>query len=254
MNASGHFTVIVTRPAHQSKPFIDQLKKCGANVVALPTIDIRFRDSALSNSEQQQLDHSSLWIFTSANAVAGAAGLGVFDKSHTAVIACIGQATATALHGHGVTADLVPGQNTNSEGLLSLLEKQVDLNCVVILRGGEGRDKLRQELSDSGRKVYLIDVYERREPALPATTVRQSLNSLPCTISVTSNQGLLNLLALIPADHHEALFQCGLVVNSQRCESLARELGFRQRIAVADPPGDHGQLLAVKKLQLSANL
>lgn len=254
MNATGNFTVIVTRPSHQAAAFIDHLQKSGSKVVALPTIEIRFRETPLGSREKQQLIESSLWILTSANAAIGAARLGVFKQPHSAFIACIGQATAAKLKEHGITADLVPGQNTNSEGLLSQLEKYADLSTVVILQGGEGRDKLRTELSNSGRTVCPLNVYQRERPALPTSTIDQSVKSLPCTISITSNQGLLNLLSIIPGEYHEDLFQSSLIVNSRRCESLARELGFSGTIAVATPPGNKGQLLAIEKLQLSTKL
>lgn len=241
MNSLEHQTVIVTRPAHQALPFISKLREMGATVIGLPTIDIQFRQQAISEHEKQFLSNSSLWIFTSVNAVCGAGQLGTITEKFQAKVACIGLSTAAALQKLGIEPDYIPKTNSNSEGLLTLLDGE-HTPIVTIIRGGDGRDTLRQGLTSRGNTVHVLDVYRRHLPAHGPTLLHSALEALPCTICITSNQGLLNLKKLIPVSYRETLFKSDLVVNSSRCATFARELGFLGKVEVADTPGDQGQL------------
>lgn len=247
MNSLEHKTIIVTRPAHQAPPFIRQLREQGATVIKLPTINILFRQHAITEQEQNFLNESSLWIFTSVNAVSGANQLGAITEKFQAKIACIGLSTAAALKNLGIEPDYVPDKNSNSEGLLSLLDG-VDTPVVAIIQGGVGRDTLRQELTRRGSTVHGLDVYQRHLPEHQPILLNTALEALPCTISITSNQGLVNLMELVPISYRERLFKSDLVVNSSRCAVFARELSFLGKVEVADPPGNQGQLHALLRL------
>lgn len=247
MNALKTLSIVVTRPAHQATTFTDQLTKHGARVIALPTIAIEFRTSPLTVDEQSYLSNSDLWIFTSANAATGASRCGMFTYLNHARIACIGHATADALRRHGVEPDLVPEKNVTSEGLLNYLSDKDDFTSTTIVQGSMGRDLLRQALVTQGKHVAMIDVYQRTLPVPDMPTLAKVLDALPCTISISSNQGLKHLWQLIPLSHHEALMRSALVVNSVRCRDLAITLGHTGCIDIASPPGDTGQLTALLK-------
>lgn len=237
--------IVVTRPAHQAQRFIDELTARGATVIPFPTIVIRFRKYPLTEAEQNVLANSSLWIFTSANAVTGSIRLGLFDTPTDADIACIGRTTASVLSSHCVEPNLVPESNGDSETLLRMLAAASTYQSITIIRGGEGRNKLSTELQKQGVNVSTLDVYARVLPEPDPETLRQLSDALPCTVCITSNQGLLNLLTLIPSDVCTGLFESDLIVNSVRGQRLAEINGFRAKIVVASPPGDQGQLAAL---------
>jgi uroporphyrinogen-III synthase len=239
-------TVLVTRPAHQATQFSKKLAALGATVINLPAIDIVFRSAPLDPAERQQLESSTLWIFTSANAVSGAIKLGAVPKK-SATIAAIGRATARSLKQHGIAAQLVPSEH-NSEGLLTLLQDQNENHRVTIVRGGLGRETLQQGLEHLGHTVNTLDVYQRLLPAVDPDTLQNAIDALPCTISITSNLGLEHLRQIIPDAHHPRLFQSLLIVNSSRCTDLAVRLGFSGTVRVASPPGDEGQLQVFAQL------
>ncbi|HEX3394071.1 MAG TPA: uroporphyrinogen-III C-methyltransferase, partial [Acidimicrobiales bacterium] len=105
--------VVVTRARAQSSGLVDALRRAGADIVSLPTIEIAAPadgGEALAAAAARVRDYD--WVaFTSANAVealfahlADARALGETG------VAAVGTATAAALATHGVVADLVPGR------------------------------------------------------------------------------------------------------------------------------------------------
>ena len=242
--------ILVTRPAHQASAFVDKLHNLGFHTVLMPAIEIAFRTQSLQPLELRQLDTSELWIFTSANAVEGARKCGIFSNQSDYKIACIGVATAAALTNIGISIDYAPPKSGNSENLIDYLLASgwQPTSAVTIVRGSHGREALKKSLHDIGCAVHYLDVYQRLLPTVTETEVQQALAILPAIISVTSNQGLENLLKIIPARCHSSLFNSHLVVNSERCAILALKYGFKQHIAVAKVPGDDGQLKALEKL------
>ncbi|MGI8777840.1 MAG: uroporphyrinogen-III C-methyltransferase [Acidimicrobiales bacterium] len=105
--------VVVTRARAQSSGLVDALRRAGADVVSLPSIEIAAPadgGEAVAAAAVRVRDYD--WVaFTSANAVqalfahlADARALGETQ------VAAVGTATATALASHGVVADLVAGR------------------------------------------------------------------------------------------------------------------------------------------------
>ena len=241
--------ILVTRPVHQAAAFIARVSGLGIRPVALPVIEIAFRTEPLQQHEYTSLESSELWIFTSANAVEGAQRCGLFTKPVVSRVACIGLATSAALKQIGVTIDYLPPQSGNSENLISfLISVWQPTGSVTIIRGNKGRDTLKKSLQALGCEVHYLDVYQRLLPDTDPAAIQQALSMLPGIISITSNQGLINLLKLIPENSHSALLSSHLIVNSERCAELARKSGFAQQIVLANPPGDDGQSKALEKL------
>jgi uroporphyrinogen-III synthase len=241
--------VIVTRPAHQTAAFVKKLSALDVTPVLFPAIAIRLRSDCLSELESNALQRSKMCIFTSTNAVEGAKACGALNSLKLQKIACIGSTTATALQPYGIVPDYVPPKNGSSEDLLSYLDKSgIPDGMVTIISGDGGRGVLKTALQQQGHEVHYLRVYKRQLPAVRDSIRDHTVSLLPCIISVTSNEGLENLLQLIPPSAHPALFDSPLVVNSDRCASLAVERGFSQHIAIARPPGDQGQIEALEKL------
>lgn len=235
-------SVLVTRPLHQAKHFIEQLRNRQFKVLHLPSIEIVFDSADLTETLR-----SDLIIFTSANAVTGANRNLQFPWNTKAKIAAIGSATADMLKQLDCRVDIVPHAAASTEALLEVIGHTANLD-VTIVRGDSGRNKLFDALTDQGAKPVYQSVYKRKLPdyshAHIATLFREGL---PDIISVTSDLGLTNLLAIIPSELN--LQSKPLVVNSARCARIAVEKGFTSKILVADPPGDDSQLSKILSLR-----
>ena len=245
----GCLRVLVTRPRHQAFEFIQLLKNAGVQTFELPCIDIVFKNKqSLSTEQKEHALRSNWWIFTSANAVSGAHECGLLPNNHSAIkVAAIGQATTRSLQKYAIPISFAPVENLNSEQLLNLIKLQIkQADKISIVRGDTGREFLKNSIVALGNEVHYLEVYHRQLPTLTTTETKQILiSAMPCVISITSDLSLLNLLQLLPGSVHEQLLACPLVVNSERCAKLAKERGFHNRIQVACPPGDQGQLTAL---------
>lgn len=219
----------------------------------LPTLAIELLDS-INPLEIRQALQCDLMIFTSSNAVAGAhkhLPRNALLHPRRFKLASIGTATTRALQQHSITVDIAPDTSGGSEELIALLQStRLDSSRIVIVRGGSGRETLCRQLQSAGASVSYLPVYRRYCPNLDMDSVRTLLvTQPPDAISVTSNEGLKNLLCIAPADTHQQLFNTPLIVNSERCSTLARTLGFVSQILVAKPPGDDSQLALAVSLK-----
>lgn len=229
------------------------LRQYGATPYCLPCIAI----NPVDNLSDQQIDASlacDLLIFTSTNAVEFLLQRRPAPWNVDAAnprIAAIGTATASYLSAHSITVDLLPAKAKGSEQLLDLLQ-QTELivnKRITIVRGNSGREKLRNDLSMAGAAVRYLEVYQRSLPQISPQTAKLTFEkAAPDIISITSDLGLKNLCHLLPADSHQTLFSTPLVVNSERCRTLASRLGFSAQLTVANPPGDTSQAEAIRSL------
>lgn len=253
----GDLRVLVTRPKHQAQAFIKKLHTAGAQTTEFPCIDIHYIQS-LPGEDIAQVLKSDLLIFTSPNAVTGAIQSQLFNnplitiegRPRPITLGAIGQATLKCLHDQQLKVRLAPAENTDSEGFFAQFKDAISPgSTITIVRGRHGRDVLKQQLESIGAAVTYVSVYDQTLPQINEGDARQILlTALPCAISITSDMGLQNLLQLSPLDTHNLLFDCPLVVNSQRCAKLAKQKGFKGPVVVASPPGDCGQIVALSRL------
>lgn len=231
--------VLITRPAGQQQDFAKHCRQLGFNVSLLPCLQI-----VASQVEQQKLlqmlsIHEAV-LFTSANAVRCAHAIAPMPWPANQVHA-IGAATANCLQEHGQTIHLLPRSPFNSEAYLAQLA-QHEPGSLLIIKGRGGRNLLQPHLSADGWQVDTLDVYERIMPTLSTQQIDEVFNPAhPDIISVTSDEILKNLYQLC-LSHRDAMIKIPLVVNSERCATLASELGFTAEMLVAIPAGDSGQL------------
>lgn len=162
--------VLVTRPRHQLEPFRTQLSELGADVVHIPTIEIRpLPAGAAIERAIELLPETALVIFTSANAVEV-----FFDRLfeagrdaralHSSRVCAIGSETAHSLEGRGVRADLVAAEYT-AEGLgAALQDLELEGARVLVPRARVARDALPAHLAERGAEVEVLPVYETACP------------------------------------------------------------------------------------------
>ena len=244
--------VLVTRPAHQAKPFINMLETLGATAIPFPVIEIAPPDHPEGVVEQlKQLNDYQLIIFISANAVEyGLKFVEQAGKSIDCPIAAIGKRTAEKLQQHGQAVSIQSSSGYNTEALLQhpqLQETAIAGNKVLIFRGTAGRELLADSLRSRGAQVDYAEVYQRKQPEADSHKLETewTSNSLQI-VTVTSNEALKNLYHMLDKTMRDWLLNTPLVVPSQRCAELAHELGFKQQIVQAANATDEAMLEAIQ--------
>ena len=243
--------VLVTRPAHQAENLCRLIEENGGIAVRLPALEIVAQGNlSVIQKTLANLDCFHWLIFVSANAVNFAlkANDGKIERPKTLQLGAIGKATSKALATAGLSVDLMPLQNYNSEALLALPKMQaIQGQRVLIVRGEGGREELADTLRSRGADVHYLNVYKRIIPGTNNATVISMLeqNGLDI-ITATSGEVLQNLLIMLGANYHQQLFSLPLVVVSDRIRQLAVDMGFK-RIAVTASPSDEAILETINQ-------
>lgn len=251
MTALNGLRILVTRPTHQAENLCRLIEQQGGIAIRFPTLAIVACDDLLTIQKTlADLNHFQWLIFVSSNAVNFAlkANDGKIAKPKMLRLGAIGTATAKALAMAGLSVDLIPAQNYNSEALLALPElQQIQGQRFLIVRGEGGREELANILRSRGADVHYLNVYKRIIPSTNNSDVIAMLeqNELD-VITVTSGEVLQNLLIMLGAARHPQLFNLPLVVVSDRIKQMAVDMGFK-RIAVANSPSDEAILETVNQ-------
>ncbi len=159
-------SVLVTRARAQASELAGRLRELGADVIELPAIRIvPSLDTPPVSDALASLHTYALVCFTSVNSVdllfeAMAARDLDARALAAATVAAIGKATAAALRGRGVIADVV-AQRAVAEGLVEALE-HVDFagKPVLLPRAKSGRDELPDALRSRGAELDVVSLYE----------------------------------------------------------------------------------------------
>ena len=245
--------VLVTRPAHQAEALCRLIEQAGGRAIRFPVLAIAPpHDMTGSLATVARLAHYDLAIFVSPNAVEY--GLDLIEAQGGLPaglrLAVVGEGSARTLRARlGRGPELQPTERYDSEGLLALPElQQVTGWRVVIFRGDGGRELLGQALRERGATVDYTEVYRRERPAVDVAALAAQLDASAVDIvTVTSSEGLRNLLQLAGAANAARLQQLPLVVVSERTAALARELGFVQPALIAALASDAGLVEAVAR-------
>jgi uroporphyrinogen-III synthase len=243
--------VLVTRPVNQADALCRLITGAGGEALRLPTLAIRDPDpeqAARRDAVIDSLEGYDLAVFISVNAVTrGMERIRARRPWPAGVkIATVGASSARALENCGLTVDLVPGHEFNSEALLALAALQ-DMRGrrVVIFRGNGGRDVLRDVLTERGATVDYVEVYRRACPEIDPDTIAQIWQPGAVDIvTVTSNESLQNLHDMAGPRGQLLLRELPLVVVSPRQAVLAAALGFAHKPLLAANAGDEA-ILAV---------
>ncbi|UCG75502.1 MAG: uroporphyrinogen-III synthase [Gemmatimonadota bacterium] len=143
--------VLVTRPAHQAEPLVEQLTAAGAEVECLPTIRLRDPDDRAPLLEAvSHLEDYDWVVFTSVNGVERFRAALEERQQELREIpglrwAAIGPATARALHEAGIGVVLLPA-SYRAEALAEAIRESA---------GGPGRGYGEAEAPLRGAKVLL---------------------------------------------------------------------------------------------------
>ena len=237
-------SVLVTRPRERAGALIERLTAVEARPVACPVIEIQ----PLPWDGARDAGRYDVVIFTSPAAVQhGSDGM---DLRGTFEVAGVGPATTAALceRGFGVTVE--PIGSNDSEGLLAhpaMAADRVSGRHVLIVRGEGGRGLLGDVLVARGAAVDYAETYRRARPAGPLPAEAAGCD----VITVTSNEGVTNLLDMIEPSNRARMLGRPLVVVSERGAAAAREAGFSGPIAVAGGADSRSIVTAAERLVIS---
>lgn len=236
--------VLVTRPAHQAEGLCSLIEQNGGRALRFPVLAIApVVDARAALALVGQLAQYNLAIFISPNAVEF--GFDLIEKSGGLPVglklAAVGEGSARALlQRAGRGPDLQPRERFDSEALLALpVLQQVAGWRIAIFRGEGGRELLAETLRVRGARVDYIEVYRRERPPVDRALLAGQLQRDEIDIvTVTSSEGLRNLLELAGDESGAQLRRLPLVVVSERTAELARSLGFSQPVLVAAKASD----------------
>jgi len=235
--------IAVTRARAQSDALTQPLEALGAQVISIPTIEVRGPDSwSTLDNAIARLPEFDFLVLTSVNGVQkllerlAVAGRGAAELEHVEVGA-IGPATAAELEAAGIRVNFVP-KSYRAEGLLDALEKR-DLagKRFLIPRAKVARDVVPRVLAERGAHVEVVEAYQTGLPSLDRDGLRALLDPVPDLVTFTSSSTAFNFARLVedraepgavsPADIRAA--SIGPITSE-----TARSLGFHVVVEAAE--------------------
>ena len=227
--------VLVTRARAQASLLAEKLETLGAACTEAPAIRIQPPADGFGALDEAvgKIDSFNWLIFTSANGVnyffdrllaAGrdSRGLG------RAKICAIGSATAKALQGYGIIADVVPAE-FRAEGILAALEGKVSTEDKVLLpRAAEARNVLPEELGRKGIDVTVVPAYETVAGEADGSEICRQLSEGEIdVITFTSSSTVKNLAKILGEGAAELINSVKTAAIGPVTAATCREQGIR---------------------------
>jgi uroporphyrinogen-III synthase len=223
--------VMVTRPARQAGPLMEQLAAAGAKPWLFPLLEIAPCGSAELDHHIKQLEQYDMAIFISPNAVhygvEAVTAHQTWPVSLTLATVGAGSAHELELHLRRIP-DIMPAGGNDSDALLAEAAMQnVDGKRILIFRGQGGREQLAKTLRARGAEVDYAEVYERRRPQVDTGPLNKAIRSNAINVIViTSSEALDNLMAMVEPANLNALRQIQILVIHPRQAEHVRQYDF----------------------------
>ncbi len=242
--------IAVTRPAAQADDFLRGLRALGAEAVSHPTIRIQGpSDPEPLRQAVQSLDRFDWIVFTSANGVARfwhvlEAGGGAVGWPTQIRVAAIGPATAEALRGRGIEAEVMPEEYVAEAVANALIDlHELTGRKVLLPRAAEARKVLPERLRAAGAAVEEVVAYETGPDPEGIAELRNALD-----------RGELDMVTFTSASTvREFVGQAGLDLGVARVAVIgpvtaaaARAAGLRVDVEAKDYTVD-GMLVAIRE-------
>jgi uroporphyrinogen III methyltransferase/synthase len=244
--------IAITRSREQASVLHEKLAALGAEVIEVPTIEIRPPDSwEPLDSAIRRLAEFQYLLLTSANGVRSfLARLAASGRDVRALsgltIGAIGPATAAEFERASVRVDLLPTEYV-AEGLLAALsDRDLRGQAFLIPRARVARDVVPRVLEERGARVEVVEAYQTVLPQTSPEELARMLTPPPNAITFTSSSTAANfaqiagedrlaetlrgvVIASIGAVTSQTLRGLGLTVTIEAQEStmtgLAKSLG-----------------------------
>src|SRR5437588_481752 len=211
--------ILITRPREQAQGLAKLVEAAGGRAIVFPAIEIQ--DVPL-----RTLAEFDLAIFVSPTAVNRA--LAAMKWPARAKAAALGRGTQRELERHGIKGIIAPDAGADSEALLAAPELQrVAGRRIVILRGEGGRSLLGDTLAARGAQVEYAECYRRVRPQTDSGPLLTAFaKGAVHAVTVSSAEGLENLLEMLGAAGRKHLKKTPLFVPHPRIAAEAKRLGL----------------------------
>jgi len=228
--------VLVTRPRRQAVELSSMLKKCGAQPVETPVIDIKPAADPADLDDAIRHLRDFLWIvFTSANGVEvffRRLSVHGFDSRWLSGvrIGAIGPATAAALKTNGIIADLLPAKFT-SRGLLSALKRE-DLSGkrVLLPRADIAGEELARGLALLGAEPREVAAYRTLPDSAGISHAAELLAKGEIDIVLFTSASTVTNLTEVIKNHPASFEKTVTVCIGPQTAAAARKAGLKPDI------------------------
>jgi uroporphyrinogen-III synthase len=230
--------ILTTRASKQSGGLAEPLREMGAEIIEIPTIEIKppssykALDAALANIAKYD------WlILTSVNGVEALFArlkklrIAPGKLAHLRV-AAIGPATQREIEKQGLKVAVTPDRYV-AEAVVEALKGKTEGKRVLLVRAKVARDVLPTELRKSGAKVDVAEAYETHVPAAAKAKLNRLFSndsSRPDIVTFTSSSTATNFLALLEKDHYHGLREIWLASIGPVTSDTLRQAGFKPNI------------------------
>ena len=233
-------TVIVTRARAQTSALTKKLEAQGARVLEAPAIKIvPPADFAPLDKAIAEIDTYKWLILTSVNGVEYFFNrLQKAGKDSRALwgikIAAIGSATAEALKGYGITADLIPSAYKAEELADALAEDTKAGDKLLLARAKVARNVLPERLRALGAQVDVVAAYETVADCQNKEELLEALESGEASVvTFTSSSTVTNLLDVL-GDKKDLLNKVALAAIGPVTAETLEKNGLKPAISAAE--------------------
>lgn len=233
--------IVITRTREQASTLREQLTALGAEVIELPTIEIRPPASwEPLDAAIRRLGEFDYLLVTSVNGARNflarlqLCGRDVGDLKRL-IIGAIGPATAAELTRAGVRVDFVP-KEYRAEGLVEALGRH-DLRgkAVLIPRAKVARDLVPRALAKRGARVEVVEAYETVAAEFPPGELERLLTPPPDMITFTSSSTVSNFAKMLGSRKvSEFLAGVGVASIGPITSDTARKLGLEVTVEASE--------------------
>ncbi len=252
--------ILTTRASKQSGGLAAPLREMGAEVIEIPTIEIKppssykALDAALKNVAKYD------WlILTSVNGVEALFArlkklrLTPSKLAHLQV-AAIGPATQREIEAQGLKVTVMPEQYV-AEAVVEALKGKTQGKRLLLVRAKVARDVLPVELRKGGAKVDVVEAYETHIPKSAKAKLNRLFandSSRPDVVTFTSSSTATNFLSLLEKDHWHGLREIWLASIGPVTSDTLRQAGFKPNIEALEYTME-GLALAIAKHVLTTH-
>jgi uroporphyrinogen-III synthase len=252
--------ILTTRASKQSGGLAKPLRDMGAEVVEIPTIEIKPpRSYKALDSALRKINEYDWLILTSVNGVEALFSrlkklrIAPSKLAHL-LVAAIGPATQRETENHGLKVMVTPEKYV-AESVVDALRDRTQGKRVLLVRAKVARDVLPVELRKSGAKVDVAEAYETHVPKGAKAKLNRLFShdsSRPDIVTFTSSSTATNFLALLEKDHYHGLREIWLASIGPVTSETLRQAGFKTNIEAMEYTME-GLALAIAKHVLTTH-
>lgn len=252
--------ILTTRASKQSGGLAQPLREMGAEVVEIPTIEIKPPNSYKAlDSALRKIGEYHWLILTSVNGVeAFFARLKKLRISPAKLahlqVAAIGPATEREIERQGLKVAVTPDRYV-AEAVVEALKGKTEGKRVLLVRAKVARDVLPNELKRAGAKVDVAEAYETHVPKGAKAKLNRLFSndsSRPDIVTFTSSSTATNFLSLLEKDHWHGLREIWLASIGPVTSETLRQAGFKTNIEALEYTME-GLALAIAKHVLTTH-